>query len=118
MTMKQSLTLCKRRRPVVDPIPAFLDQLVAYEKECRTGGHLTANDTPEDNDQVMEVSVGNGICEKNGAQKRKTEDDSGGDGKKRRAVGPVIGPSMAPARGPVISASIGLARGPPKKESN
>lgn len=106
MTMKQSLKLCQRRRPMVDPIPAFLDQLRAYEKECRAGGHLTAvDDTLENDDEV------------NAAGKRKTENNSGGDEKKRRVVGPAIGPSMAPARGPVVSASIGPAKGPPEKES-
>ena len=106
MTMKQSLKLCQRRRPMVDPIPAFLDQLRAYEKECRAGGHLTAVDDTQENDDEV-----------NAAGKRKTENNSGGDEKKRRVVGPAIGPSMAPARGPVVSASIGPAKGPPEKES-
>jgi hypothetical protein len=118
MTMKQSIKLCQRRRPVVDPIPAFLDQLIAYEKECRKGGHLTANDTSENNDKVKKVSEGNGIFENNGAQKRTTEDNIGGDKKKRKVAGQAIGPSMAPARGPIISASIGPARGPPEKDSS
>ena len=112
MTMKQSLKLCQRRRPMVDPIPAFLDQLRAYEKECRAGGHLTAvDDAQETDDEVKKDS------ENNAAGKRKTENNCGGDEKKRRVVGPAIGPSMAPDRGPVMSASIGPAKGPPEKES-
>ena len=113
MTMRQSMKLCQRRRPVVDPIPAFLDQLMAYEKECRTGGHLTAHDTVENGEKVEK-----GICETGGDQKRTTEENIGGDEKKRRIAGPAKGPSMAPARGPVISASIGPARRPPEKESS
>jgi len=101
---------------MVDPIPAFLDQLRAYEKECRTQGHLTVvDDTNENYDEVKKDSKGDMSCRDNGAGKRKTENNSGGDEKKRRVVGPAIGPSMAPARGPV-TASIGPARGPPQKE--
>ncbi|EED95851.1 dual specificity protein phosphatase, partial [Thalassiosira pseudonana CCMP1335] len=31
MTLQQSLQLCQRRREMVDPIPAFIDQLKEYE---------------------------------------------------------------------------------------
>jgi hypothetical protein len=117
MTMKQALKLCQRRRPMVDPIPAFLDQLRAYEKECRAGGHLTAvDDTQENDDKVKKDSEDYG-CKDDVAGKRKTENNSGGSEKKRRVIGPAIGPSMAPARGTVMSASIGPAKGPPEKES-
>ena len=44
MTYQQSLHLCHRRRPVVDPIPAFRDQLKEYELKCRAWGYLTSAD--------------------------------------------------------------------------
>ena len=112
MTMKQSLHLCKRRRPVVDPIPAFVEQLKIYERECRTWGHLTSEDNVTfgaqkgvsekvegDSSNVAGVGVG---------EKRKANNDDGsGDGKKKRAVGPAIGPSIGPSIGPMKPQKVG-----------
>lgn len=119
MTLTQSLKLCQRRRPMVDPIPAFLHQLATYERECRTLGYLTAvdevlknNDTDE---RVAEAFVGTG------GQKRKAESSGNDDGmKKRSIVGPAIGPSTSSTllRGRGRSAVIGPARGPPTEENN
>ena len=123
MTLTQSLKLCQRRRPVVDPIPAFLDQLATYERECRTLGYLTAvDDTGRNNetgDNIAKVHA-NGKDVAIGGQKRKVEVGDGDDGKKNKVIlGPVIGPS-APTTPPITchgrSAVIGPARGPPTKE--
>jgi hypothetical protein len=113
MTLTQSLKLCQRRRPMVDPIPAFLHQLASYERECRTLGYLTAvDDVLINNDSVAEAYVGTG------GQKRKAKSsDSDDDMKKKAIVGPAIGPSTL-LKGPGRSAVIGPARGPPTKENN
>jgi len=122
MTMNQSLKLCQRRRPIVDPNSAFMNQLRIFEGECREGGHLTSVDIQDvvvgvnekdTNDSFgkngMESGVRNDIGPSVGGAKRKGESvGCGNDGRKKRAVGP-IGPSRAPA------AAIGPAM-PPSKE--
>ena len=97
MTMKQSLTLCQRRRPIADPIPAFVEQLKAYEKECRQFGHLTA----VDNDS-SKPSAGPSSGSISGGKRKVESESSSSDGKsaKKRAVGPSIGPSISiPSKG-------------------
>eukprot|EP00571_Detonula_confervacea_P007588 CAMPEP_0172321156 /NCGR_PEP_ID=MMETSP1058-20130122/42511_1 /TAXON_ID=83371 /ORGANISM="Detonula confervacea, Strain CCMP 353" /LENGTH=163 /DNA_ID=CAMNT_0013036587 /DNA_START=364 /DNA_END=852 /DNA_ORIENTATION=- len=123
MTMKQSLKLCQRRRPVADPNSAFLDQLRAYEKDCRTWGHLTAvDDALENVDAGKKVSKKDGNDGDNsgisaGGEKRKADNIGCSNGKKKRIVGPAIGP-IGPPRGPVKSAAIGPSMGPPTKVSS
>lgn len=101
MTMKQSLALCQRRRPVADPIPAFVEQLKVYEKECRQFGHLTAVDSSK-------PSIGPSSDGSGGKRKAESESSSSNDGKsgKKRAVGPSIGPSIDPSI-PTTGASVG-----------
>ena len=103
MTMKQSLALCQRRRPVADPIPAFVEQLKAYEKECRQFGHLTAVDNDSSKPSVGPSSDGSG-----GKRKAESSSCSSNDGKsgKKRDVGPSIEPSIGPSI-PTKGASVG-----------
>lgn len=125
--MEQSLKLCQRRRPVVDPIPAFLEQLRTFERECRTWGHLTSVDcgdaeksAPEEDGSSRGTSV-----------KRKASADAGSEGNKKRSVGPALGPAIGPlaATGPAMGptkrpgigpaarpTAIGPAVGPAKKQ--
>lgn len=118
MTLKQSLQLCQRRRPVAGPIPAFLDQLKTYEGECRSWGHLTAVDETLGNTKDAEKVTAADISGEKvktiinvGEKKRKAEDIGCDDGmKKKQVVGP-IGPPRGPA---VKSAAIGPQRGPTK----
>jgi len=125
MTLAQSLKLCQRRRPIVDPIPAFMDQLSKYEKECRTMGYLTAVDAKLDNNdadkKVVEAqdNESDNICDITAGEKRKASSSSD-SGKKQKAIGPMIGPSSCttPIKGPGRSAVIGPARGPLSKENN
>ena len=120
MTYAQSLLLCQRRRPVVDPIPSFCDQLRRYEKECREWGHLTAVDdihsvknhlSEEDSDTV---GCGNVKAGSPSREKRKAdscEDESGSDRietKKSKMVGPMrpyIGPAK-PSAGSITDSSV------------
>lgn len=125
MTMDQSLELCKRRRPIVDPNSAFMGQLRTYEKDCRDWGHLTAvngkdcdesaggeyGKSPRKNDSGAEFRSGDG-----GGEKRKAVENCGCDDKRKnkRVVGPV-GPPVGPIgpAGPTRSASpvpVGPAR--------
>lgn len=106
MTLQQSLQLCQRRREMVDPIPAFIDQLKEYEKECRSWGYLTAVDQVKEsygNDQASET-IGPS-CNNAAGEKRKNGDCESGKakvtketGKKSRLVGPSIGPMRLPAK--------------------
>mmetsp|Transcript_10537 Transcript_10537/g.18736 ORF Transcript_10537/g.18736 Transcript_10537/m.18736 type:complete len:181 (+) Transcript_10537:336-878(+) len=129
MTLQQSLKVCQRRRPMVDPNPGFSDQLRTYERECRAGGHLTSMDNQLDNVKAKEKEIVEGgaikkVSEKNGSvrdntctsaggEKRKAENSGCGDGKKKRTVGPI-----GPPRGPVKSAAIGPVMRPPTKASS
>lgn len=115
LTLKQSLELCRRRRPIVDPIPAFLDQLTTYERECRALGYLTAVDAGEKEvgDSGKDTPcVGFSRGDKRKADDKRSESDQS---KKKKAIGPMIDPSTAPNRGPVRSAAIGPARDPQAK---
>lgn len=127
MTLTLCLKLCQRRRPMVDPIPAFLHQLSKYEKECRTMGYLTAvDDTVENNDAGKKVAEAHdnesdNTCDSTAGEKRKANSSGSSDsGKKQKAAGPMIGPSSCtmPSKGPGRSAVIGPARGPPSNENN
>ena len=109
MTLDKSLKLCQRRRPVADPISAFIEQLKSYEKECRSWGHLTS---VADDDSVEKAS-GNGDIIYSG-EKRKAEDSSGDDGRKKRAVGPSIGP-IGPVRPPTKPKGASDEKGPAKR---
>ncbi len=119
MTLTQSLKLCQRRRPMVDPIPAFLHQLATYERECRTLGYLTAVD-----DVLIPNDIGESVAEAyvgKGGQKRKAESSGSDDGMKKNVIaGPATGPPATSTllKGPGKSAVIGPARGPPSKENN
>lgn len=101
MTYKQSLLLCQRRRPVVDPIPSFCDQLRRYETECREWGYLTAVDAIQNvkqprfgNDQDAEgygnAKAGSSIKEKRKADSTKDVSESDIIEKKKiKLVGPM-----------------------------
>lgn len=114
MTLDKSLKLCQRRRPVADPIPAFIEQLKAYEKECQSWGHLTS---VADDDSDKKASGNNDIIYSaidNSGEKRKAEDSSGDDGRKKRAVGPSIGP-IGPVRPPTKPKGASDEKGPAKR---
>ena len=114
MTLDKSLKLCQRRRPVADPIPAFIEQLKAYEKECQSWGHLTS---VADDDSDKKASGNNDIIYSaidNSGEKRKAEDSSGDDGRKKRAVGPSIGP-IGPVRPPTKPKGASDEKGPTKR---
>lgn len=123
MTLKQSLALCKRRRPMVDPISAFLEQLRRYEQECISWGHLSVSDEKASDNSVTKASakvasVGPAKPSLGVGDKRKTADSgNNGDGdKKKRIVGP-IGPPRGPAKPTVAAATIGPAMGQPTSVS-
>jgi len=40
MTMKEAFTACQRRRPQIDPILSFRDQIRKYEEVCIAGGYI------------------------------------------------------------------------------
>jgi len=125
MTLNQSLILCQRRRPMVDPNPAFLDQLRTYERECWAGGHLTSMDVKQHVVKAKGIeslvdAVGNNVFDKwdcvkdntehgDGGGKRKSEDSGFVVGRKKTSSGPIW-----PLRGPVRSAATGAMRGPVK----
>lgn len=109
MTFQQSLNLCQRRRPAVDPIPAFRVQLKDYESKCRSQGYLTALD---DTDGTF-LENGSGVTGKEisanvNDKRKKCSDDNAFSKrdaeKKRKVMGPSIGPSDGPSIGPPPSA--------------
>ncbi|KAL7534649.1 hypothetical protein ACHAWF_004900 [Thalassiosira exigua] len=132
MTLNQSMALCRRRRPVVDPIPTFVDQLRAYEGECRSRGHLTATDEAEEGEKANGKQIGveragdegspngkpdgagkrGGNAAGNVGGKRKAAAGVPGEGGKRGRVAGPVGPPRGPPRGLAKSAAIGPAVGP------
>mmetsp|Transcript_26300 Transcript_26300/g.53850 ORF Transcript_26300/g.53850 Transcript_26300/m.53850 type:complete len:155 (-) Transcript_26300:87-551(-) len=114
MTFQQSLKLCRRRRPEVDPIPAFLVQLKNFEIDCRSLGYLTALDDADGTLLESGGSVkGREISANVNSDKRKkvSDDDtcSVRDVDKRRKVeGTSIGPSIGPTQPATVSAKASL----------
>jgi len=91
MTLNQALSLCKRRRVEVCPIPAFIEQLEAYEKECRECGHLTAFDDD------TEAKVETACADSSEDSKRPGDPNDDTKVKKRAAIGPSRPPSSTAA---------------------
>lgn len=131
MTFEQGFQLCHQRRSLVEPIPAFCEQLKKYEKECRELGYLTAIDEQSDskNSNYNGCSLGsseslekqrkasnesNHIETQIVGDKRKAEESADGFHKKR-VVGPSIGPSIGPCRTTAATA-IGPQRHPVKEQ--
>eukprot|EP00956_Cyclotella_meneghiniana_P004409 scaffold5380_cov91-Cyclotella_meneghiniana.AAC.4 len=132
MTYQQSLALCQRRRPVVNPIPAFCDQLIKYEKECRDWGYLTAVDGEDEVKKRHQPSTCadnagvNSTMESSSEKKRKVEVDNksnkvNGETKKSKSVGPTMPPmEHSVGIGPTsiaVKPIVGPSRGPPDSES-
>jgi len=90
MTLKQALSLCQRRRVEVCPIPAFIEQLEVYEKECRECGHLTAFD----DDAKAEAAA---VADSTEDNKRPVDPNDDTKLKKRGAIGPSRPPSSTTA---------------------
>lgn len=79
LTLQEGIDLCKRRRPEVEPIPAFVGQLKIYESRCIEMGMIRVTDD---------------IARSTGGGDRYT------GGKKRKLDNATIGPARGPAKGP------------------
>lgn len=97
LTLQEGMDLCKRRRPEVDPIPAFVEQLKIYESRCKKMDMVRSSENSFG-------GVGSG--------------DLKGKSKKRKAGEVSIGPARGPPRGPTRPVH-GPPRGPigPTKKS-
>lgn len=55
MTLDTAMNLCKKRRPIVDPIVSFITQLHQYEEKCRSLGLIQnvheEDETPSVNEE-------------------------------------------------------------------
>jgi hypothetical protein len=67
MELDSAVKLVQRRRPCINPIPAFMKQLQGYEIECKEKG------------LICEVEV-------------KVKSGQDADSRKRKAIGPICGP--------------------------
>lgn len=96
---------------MVDPIPAFVDQLKKYEKECREWGYLTAVDEVDEKDKSIPSS---GDKRKIGGETDASEQNETQKKSKTKA-GPSTMPSFQkPAPGPSAKPPIGPSVGPSK----
>ena len=80
MTFDSALELCQKKRPGVEPIPAFVDQLRRYEIQCREVGLIPSCSTDGGGAEGQDET-----SEKDGNRKRKTSKSS--------AIGPSLPPS-------------------------
>jgi hypothetical protein len=80
MSLEEGMALVHRRRPQAQPIPAFIEILEQYEKEL-----IISNNKKRES--------------ANGREKEQSRQDTT---KRRRVVGPSIGPSIGPAGPPPI----------------
>lgn len=97
MSYADAFELCKRKRPVAQPIPSFVDQCKKYERKCRKLGVIHSGDSSKN-------------------KKRKIMGPSNGP-----AIGPVMGPSIEPeppsaaAQGGSTDNPTGADIGPPSE---
>lgn len=116
MTLQRALSLCRARRPDVDPIPAFMTQLQTYETKCRRLGVIREEDSDGAGSKKRKAVVGPAMRPPGPPEEVATNVTP----KKKRMVGPMppakslskvnrIGPSM----GPLIGPSIGPSQSPP-----
>ena len=82
MSYADAFEICKRKRPVAQPIPSFVDQCKKYERKCRKLGVI----------QSGESSI---------KKKRKIMGPS---------IGPAIGPPMGPSIGPELPSAAAQER--------
>jgi hypothetical protein len=88
MTFDSALELCQKKRPGVEPIPAFVDQLRCYEIQCREVGLIPSCSTDGGGAEGQDET-----SEKDGSRKRKTSKSSSigpslPPSSKRRVIGP------------------------------
>lgn len=88
MTFDSALELCQKKRPGVEPIPAFVDQLRRYEIQCREVGLIPSCSTDGGGAEGQDET-----SEKDGNRKRKTSKSSSigpslPPSSKRRVIGP------------------------------
>lgn len=104
LTLQEGMDLCKRRRPEVDPIPAFMEQLMTYESRCKKMGMLQSKDNiPQRNDAVNLKEKG---------MKRKTRELSIGPARgPPRPIGPVLGPPKGPTKNAIGPTNNSLGNG-------
>lgn len=104
LTLREGIDLCKRRRPEVEPIPSFVEQLKIYESRCIETGMIRVID-----DCARSTKGGDRYTS---GKKRKLDDATIGvrgpaKGPSRNIIGPtknpkkdgnilVIGPSLPP----------------------
>jgi hypothetical protein len=90
MNLEEALALIKRRRPCVEPIPAFLEQLKRYEVECKSL-RLIKKQIGDGNGEDGEGKEG---CDDVSSSKKRKAESQG-----KRVIGPMrpIGPSMPPS---------------------
>lgn len=62
MTYADAFELCKRKRPVAQPIPSFVDQCQKYERKCRKLGVIQSGDSSKKKKRkIMGPSIGPAI---------------------------------------------------------
>lgn len=88
MAFDSALELCQKKRPGVEPIPAFVDQLRCYEIQCREVGLIPSCSTDGGGAEGQDET-----SEKDGSRKRKTSKSSSigpslPPSSKRRVIGP------------------------------
>eukprot|EP00804_Cyclotella_cryptica_P030829 CCRYP_015066-RA/>CCRYP_015066-RA protein AED:0.22 eAED:0.64 QI:0/0/0/1/0.5/0.33/3/0/304 len=109
MTYEQSLQLCQKRRRVVDPIPAFCEQLKEYEKDCREWGYLTAVNQEENakNGLVKGAGFENVASQASSntftGEKRKLDASGGASCRNDHKRGTLVGAAPPPPQVPFLA---------------
>lgn len=127
MSLDKALEMIQRRRPEVEPIPAFRVILKQYEAECFKEREASNDNSAVEKrrtkkkKQIVGPSMGPSAA---GAATNNDDDVGGNNNNKRRRIGPpAMEPSIGPARGPTnigpslppsSAISIGPAMPPPK----
>eukprot|EP00550_Attheya_septentrionalis_P009804 CAMPEP_0198284708 /NCGR_PEP_ID=MMETSP1449-20131203/4163_1 /TAXON_ID=420275 /ORGANISM="Attheya septentrionalis, Strain CCMP2084" /LENGTH=147 /DNA_ID=CAMNT_0043981913 /DNA_START=344 /DNA_END=787 /DNA_ORIENTATION=- len=98
--MDESLDLCRSRRPVVDPIPAFLEQLRQYEEKCK--GVIGKRKALASSKQKKRKRVIGPVM---GPQPHTIKPDAENESKRRAAIGPQL-PSHLTSQGTINKVTI------------
>uniref|UniRef100_A0A7R9ZF94 protein-tyrosine-phosphatase n=1 Tax=Pseudictyota dubia TaxID=2749911 RepID=A0A7R9ZF94_9STRA len=87
MTFDKAFALCRRRRPDVNPIPAFVTQMRKYEMKCRKMGIISSDEGSELSSKKRKSPAG---------PSRGPSGQVPATGLSRPVQGPAIGPLLPP----------------------
>lgn len=119
MTLAQAMAVMTEKRPTINPIPAFVQQLKEYEMKCIALGVIGNNDTGITTKRKLAIgSIGPAMPP---AENHFAVQEEGNKRRKQQRIGPSISPTaktIGPAMPPQTTTAIGPAMPPCVKDDD